>query len=368
MYIDDVVASAQLQCELHDAFEALTDNVRTMDEVCEIVHDTHTALEMISSYGKESVPLLNLNGALEALVGIPEKLITVEKAQEGLGEAAKAAWNKTVEILKKIWNWIKSVVEKLVNMLFSQEAKNQEFLSKIAAISPEVFVKAMHDAKVAKATESMNSFYAEAFATRRIVGYGVAMDLLQTLTHDLDFDNRAIETLQDKVGNLLSNMSSMSIDDAEKAMRNMRLEIEQEMGRIRQLTTQLSNEYKSKLEHGSGEDGDFAKLGWDKSTATKFVKEDYRKCKQVADVTLSNLKRYEKNSDDEVKQLEQKKVDAGNDRELSIRNERIYLLQLVAKFSASDARYRALIISGANMILVKCRNALIDALEDKQLW
>lgn len=368
MYIDDMVVLAQLQCELHDAFEALTDNVRAMDEVCEIVHDTHTALEMISSYGKEGVPPLNLNGALEALVGIPEKLITAEKAQEGLGEAAKAAWNKTVEILKKIWNWIKSVVEKLANMLFSQEAKNQEFLAKIATISPEMFVKAMHDAKAAKATESMNSFYAEAFTTRRIVSYSVAMDLLQTLTDDLDYDNTAIEKLQNKVGDLLSNMSSMSTNDAEKAMQNMRLEIEQEMGRIHQLTTQLSNEFKSKLEHGSGADDDFAKLGWDRSTATKFVKEDYRKCKQVADVTLRNLKRYEKNNDDEVKRLEQKKVDTGNDSESSIRNERIYLLQLVAKFSVADARYRSLLISGANTILVKCRNALIDALEDKQLW
>jgi len=62
-----------------------------------------------------------VDGSLEALLQVPVKLITDEKATEGFGEAAKEAWKKFVEFLKKIWtiivNFFRVTIPEKVNQV-----------------------------------------------------------------------------------------------------------------------------------------------------------------------------------------------------------------------------------------------------------
>ena len=103
----------QAQEELNQAFMDLTDAQKGMAEVCEVMENIQTSVDLITKYGVAGVEQLNVDGSLEALLQIPAKLITAEKAQEGLGDAAKAAWEKLkewvgkiIEMVKKVTNWV----------------------------------------------------------------------------------------------------------------------------------------------------------------------------------------------------------------------------------------------------------------------
>ena len=78
----------QAQEELNQAFMDLTDAQKSITEVCEVMENIQTSVDLITKYGAAGVEQLNVDGSLEALCGVETKLITAEKAQEGLGDAA----------------------------------------------------------------------------------------------------------------------------------------------------------------------------------------------------------------------------------------------------------------------------------------
>ena len=104
------------QEELNQAFMDLTDAQKGMTEVCEVMENIQTSVDLITKYGVAGVEQLNIDGSLEALCGVEAKLITAEKAMEGLGEAAKAAWEKFKEIVKTVWLKIKQLFLWLIDL------------------------------------------------------------------------------------------------------------------------------------------------------------------------------------------------------------------------------------------------------------
>lgn len=132
---------------LNQAWMDLTDTQREIDGLQEIMDNITQSVELLSKYGAEAIPMLNQDGGLEALLQIPEKLITVEKAQEGLGEAAKSAWEKFKELIVKVWtavkSWITNMWNKLTSIRLPQIKKAKEDISKA------------DDAVIAKKAEEM---------------------------------------------------------------------------------------------------------------------------------------------------------------------------------------------------------------------
>lgn len=157
----------QAQEELNQAFMDLTDAQKGMTEVCEVMENIQTSVDLITKYGAAGVEQLNVDGSLEALLQVPAKLITAEKAQEGLGEAAKAAWEKLkewvgkiIELVKRAANWFMEKVSTGLNRLniFKKayedgkkegvEEYNKEFMNAVLPENTFVTLSGVYEAKI----------------------------------------------------------------------------------------------------------------------------------------------------------------------------------------------------------------------------
>lgn len=105
---------AELNNELMEAHEGLTDSVKELDAVQEIMENIQTSQQLLAKHGASAIPQLNLDKGLEALCKVPENLLTAEKAVEGLGDAAKAAWQKFKDGVKQFVEWIKKIIATLI--------------------------------------------------------------------------------------------------------------------------------------------------------------------------------------------------------------------------------------------------------------
>lgn len=102
----DQLELLQLQEGMSSAYEALLDAQKNLDEVQEVMGNITDSMNLITKYGQAGVEQLNVGGDLEELLQIPAKLITAEKAQEGLGKAAKELFVKFCKYIRDLWNKI----------------------------------------------------------------------------------------------------------------------------------------------------------------------------------------------------------------------------------------------------------------------
>ena len=116
---------------LHQAWMDLTEAQRNMDEVCAVMENIHTAVDLINKFDKSAIPTLNVDGGLEALLQIPENVITAEKAMEGLGDAAKDAWEKVKGFIVRIFDSIKKYLQRKFSARF-------EYLRRVKALKKDI--------------------------------------------------------------------------------------------------------------------------------------------------------------------------------------------------------------------------------------
>ena len=106
------------QEELNNAWMNLTDAQKSMEEVCEVMENIQASIDLITKYGAAGVEQLNIDGSLEALCGVEAKLLTAEKAQEGLGEAASNLAKQFIEKCKKffqtVYEWLSKIIDSIV--------------------------------------------------------------------------------------------------------------------------------------------------------------------------------------------------------------------------------------------------------------
>lgn len=104
---DNMLASE----EMLSLKESLADDLRVINDLSSIIDNTNTAIKVLETNGSSSVEMLNYDQALESLLQVPEKMITVGKATEGLGASAKDALAKFIDFVKriiaKIMNWMR---------------------------------------------------------------------------------------------------------------------------------------------------------------------------------------------------------------------------------------------------------------------
>ena len=94
------------------SYMELSDAQRNMDEVCQVMENIDISMRMVKIGGIDAIKLLNADKSLESLVNVTEEKLTVQSAEEGLGDAAKQILNKFVEALKtivsKLLEWMAS--------------------------------------------------------------------------------------------------------------------------------------------------------------------------------------------------------------------------------------------------------------------
>lgn len=158
----DRIDLLQAQEELNQAFMDLTDAQKSMTEVCEVMENIQTSVDLITKYGAAGVEQLNVDGSLEALLQVPAKLITAEKAQEGLGEAAKAAWEKLKGWIKRIIEIVKNFFRSLGKKMVALFDNTKRTIEKLKGAPDDKVADALKDAMV-NGTSGATEGYGEYF-------------------------------------------------------------------------------------------------------------------------------------------------------------------------------------------------------------
>ncbi len=109
---DMLTASA----EFHQSWMDLDTSVRQLDAIQQIVLNIDSAMTAISKYGSKAIDVVNADDSLENLLGIEAKLITAEKAAEGLGDA----FNSGIEKFKRTMKAAIEAIRKFFKSLFDR--------------------------------------------------------------------------------------------------------------------------------------------------------------------------------------------------------------------------------------------------------
>ena len=333
--------------ELSTAYMGLTDEQRSMSEVCEVMEDLHTSLEFISKFGQTGVDVLNASEGIAALLRSHNRstIVNVDTAKESFTEAAKLAWNKFVEIVKKIWAWIKTVIHNFLVMVTGARQHNQEFLTFLAQIDSKEFVRAMQNAK-ATSTEAIA--IAEAFANRNIVSYDCALKLVEQAAFVDSFSTASFREDLDEYIQLINDHPEKIADEIKK--------LEERIAALDTEIEQCRATFNKYLEQGSEEGknaSDYLSIGWD-------TDEKIRRFMNIWDETHSKLEK-ELSALDACKPTFDKMVVAATGK-LDPNGEYFAaggrLLQMVSQLYAKETKELATEGSNITMVLVKCREAL----------
>lgn len=93
--------------DLMYSYMELSDAQRNLDEVCQVMENIELSMKMIKAGGMDAVKLLNIDKSLEGLLGVAEEKMTVQAAQEGLGDVLKSIIEKVKEYIKKVIAWLR---------------------------------------------------------------------------------------------------------------------------------------------------------------------------------------------------------------------------------------------------------------------
>lgn len=113
------------------SYMGLSDALRNLDEVCQVMENIALSIQMIETGGMDAVKLLNVDKSMESLLGVAEEKFTVEAATEGFTEAFKEAWAKFKEWCRKAWKWI-------VDFFTNNAARNKELDAQIESIKKQL--------------------------------------------------------------------------------------------------------------------------------------------------------------------------------------------------------------------------------------
>ena len=130
------------------AYMELTDAERNFDEVCRAIANVELSIQMLKVGGDAAVSILNVDKSLESLLNLDAKLITADRAQEGLVDTAKDLFHKFVEWIKKVIAKIKEFWKHLTDKRFvwlSYVKKTKKVLVEKGAQKWNVFRKAEDD-------------------------------------------------------------------------------------------------------------------------------------------------------------------------------------------------------------------------------
>lgn len=173
MTVEQVSAAYE---DLMCSYMELTDAQRDLDEVCQVMENIELSMKMIKTGGIDAVKLLDIDKSLEGLLGVAEEKLTVQAAQEGLGDAIKSGFNQFVE-------WVKKVLLAIRNFFFNRSkvlvAKAAAKEADTNALNPDDFVG---DATV----DAMYGFTYESIASGLLKWRTSFVPALNELSNQLD--------------------------------------------------------------------------------------------------------------------------------------------------------------------------------------
>lgn len=122
---------AELTNDIMTAYESLDEQIRGLNEVSALMDNIHTSLELLGTYGDSAIAQLNIDKGLEELLGVPEKMITAQKAVEGLGDKLHEMWKAFVE-------WVKSTVSKILEFFTGNSKMIQSLQEQIKKMGADI--------------------------------------------------------------------------------------------------------------------------------------------------------------------------------------------------------------------------------------
>ena len=117
----DLFLDAEKIRELRDQ---ITDEWRSVEGMTELMTNIDKSLELLSKFGADAIPQLNIDHGLEEMMHLDASLITVEKAVEALEGDQKT-------FMQKLIDWIKSFLDhigQLIRALLKINEKNCQII------------------------------------------------------------------------------------------------------------------------------------------------------------------------------------------------------------------------------------------------
>lgn len=276
----DALDFAQLQNELMDAYESLDASVKELDAVQDVVDNVQSSLALLAKYGDSAIKQLNLDKGLEELLGVPEKLITAQKAVEGLTDAAADLGKKVFEGAKKFIAWVKDIFTRVfawIGQTFTiigQSIVND--FRRLTTPQKEAVMNAHPNQK--SATEALNIVE---LRTNVIAPYKDVKALCDTIDMASAFIPDAVSTIVKNTDAMIGAIKEMLEKDPDGFMKQIRSSIDSvgnEM--VKQSTAIVKYEYDSSsmankvsvIWRPTGEDKTLRELGWDENTIIEFGK------------------------------------------------------------------------------------------------
>lgn len=356
MCADDAVVLAQLQCELHDAFNALSDEQKQLSEVVAVMNNFNDTFRYLKDCNSiESLKCLNMDGSVESLLGVSIESLTVESATEGFITASKDVWNKFTATVSKIWEWIKNAIVRVVEFFIGAKKKNAEFLTFVASVDPKLFVRAMKNAKQAT-TAYENIAIAEAFTDDNIISYAAAMQLIDNSKEVYAYTKASFKQDAAYYIDIIKNDPG-KISDCITELKDRIQGFEDEIQECR-------NKFNNYLSKGSEEGknaSDYISIGWD--TDAK-IKEFFVKWEEAGDELSQSLKTI-RESERIFKDLTVSATGALDPNSEYFHNGSVLLDLLCRQYVVQT---KVLITEGSNIytVLSKCREKLRRAIVKEQ--
>lgn len=131
--------------DIHRAWMNLDASIKQLDDVQQIMDNVSFSIEALAKYGTDAVKVLNVDKGLENLLGIPEKLITAEKAVNAMEGVMSNAFDAIKKWFKEFCQKVRAFVEKIKSFFIREKVVEKTV---IKTVEKEVPVEIVKEVKV----------------------------------------------------------------------------------------------------------------------------------------------------------------------------------------------------------------------------
>lgn len=131
--------------DIHNTWAKLDASIKELDDVQQIMDNISFSMKALDKYGVDAVKVLNADKGLENLLGIPEKLITVEKAVDAMEGVMGNAFDTIKKWFRQFCQKVKTFVEKIKSFFIREKIVEKTV---IKTVEKEVPVEIVKEVKV----------------------------------------------------------------------------------------------------------------------------------------------------------------------------------------------------------------------------
>lgn len=311
------IQMAELQEDFKNAYENLCDSVKQLDAVHDIMENIETSQRMLATYGSAAIPQLNIDKGLEALCKIPENMITVDKAVEGLGDAARDMWEKFRAWIKQIWLALKQLFKAIIGQnaqIIKEVEKVVEVIKKEPVVVEKIVTKEVSNGVAEEEARAWEALANEANAKlqasqEKVKELQTVVDALKSVKVEVQFDQSKLDAISSKLdsqnASVTAKLEAMLDAITDPAVKSQLEAIVKKLGTLDQHFSESNNKLKELTEQtkavsqkvDSSRDSTLQNLGWTADKMNQHAEQikkmitDMPKVQSLSDLVMNDVDR-----------------------------------------------------------------------------